>query len=183
MFFIPGQRANIGWLCVCDPTRSEPMAPVIFLDVDGVLNHPGVYAECAKRPGQTRPVEWLDRTCIARVSALCERTGAVVVISSGWRRYLGAEGAAAVLREGGLTAPVLGATPEAPFAEIPGAVEPMRWGEIRQWLASRLDVTRWVVIDDLALEGVPAERFVRTDGAVGITEADCERAAAALGAP
>ena len=51
MFFIAGQRANLGWLCNCP---AEPR--VVFLDIDGVLNHPGVYAECAKRPGQTRPV-------------------------------------------------------------------------------------------------------------------------------
>lgn len=161
----------------------SPSVSVIFLDIDGVLNHPGVYAECAKRPGRTRPVDWLDRACVARINTICARTGAAVVISSGWRRYLGMEAAVDVLREGGLSAVVRGATPEAPFPELPDAVLLMRWGEIRAWLDAHSDVTQWVVVDDLALQDVPEGRFVRTDGAVGITDADADRIAAALGGP
>lgn len=161
------------------------MPAVIFLDVDGVLNHSALYAALRPRTGRTRPVDWLDRACVARVNALCERTGAQVVISSGWRRYLGVATALNVLRAGGLTAKVLGATPVIDVLphDHPDAARLSRWGEIRTWLDANPQVTRWVVIDDVALEGVPAGRFVRTDIAVGITEADAERAAAALGAP
>lgn len=161
-------------------------APLLFLDVDGVLNHEALYATNAARlPVPTPPVGWLDRACVARINALCERTGAQVVISSGWRRYLGVAGALTTLRAGGLTAKVLGATPVIDVLphDHPDAARLHRWGEIRAWLDAHPEVTRWVVIDDVELAGVPAGRQVRTDIAVGITDADCDRAAAALGCP
>lgn len=160
-------------------------APLVILDVDGVLNHEALYAANARRAGQTKPADWLDRACVSRINALCERTGAQVVISSGWRRYLGVAGAVDALRAGGLTAKVLGATPVIDVLphDHPDAARLHRWGEIRAWLDAHPEITRWVAIDDVALDGVPAGRQVRTDIAVGITDADCDRAAAALGCP
>lgn len=155
---------------------------VIFLDIDGVLNHTVLYAENALR-GPTPPVGWIDRACVARLDALCARTGAAVVISSGWRTYEsipgatqgGWRGATEVLRAAGLRAEVIGATPDS-TRQVGGlSMADDRGLEILSWLCEHPEVERWVVLDDCDM-GVDPGRFVRTSIAVGLTDADCERA-------
>lgn len=157
-------------------------ARLIFMDVDGVLNHAGLYAALAPRAGQTRPVDWLDRACVARVNDLCARGRAAVVVSSSWPLYLhGADRALAVLREGGLTAPVVGFCPSSATEDgVPPCLNPVRWDAIRAWLDAHPAVASWVILDDCDWRGFPAERFVRTDLARGITDDDVARALAVL---
>jgi len=52
---------------------------VIFLDVDGVLNHSG----CPEWQSGDHRV--LDPECVRRVREICDRTGARIVVSSTWR--------------------------------------------------------------------------------------------------
>lgn len=156
-------------------------APVVFLDIDGVLNHAMLYAQLQGRHGSTEPVDWIDPACVARLDALCERTGAVIVLSSSWRRIFGVEHTFDVLRAAGLATVVIDGTP------MHGATEPgenvvnERWGEIRAWLDEHDTHASWVILDDAELADAPAERFVRTSIAVGLTDADVERAVAILG--
>lgn len=156
---------------------------IVFLDIDGVLNHQGVYDECFKRPGQTRKSDWLDPLCIERLNGLCERTGAVLVITSGWRRYLdGFSEVETVLKERGLTAKIVGQIPNY-LHDLPGNLSretPPRWREISDWLASRTDIGPWVILDDTVYVGFPTERFVKTDIAVGLTDEDILAAEAIL---
>ena len=156
--------------------------PVVFLDIDGVLNHHGVYDANAARRGQTRPVDWLDPSRVALLNRLCERTGAVVVISSAWREYLGGwQAVQAVLVEAGFTGTVIGQTPDRVTREGLLWLSGTRWDEIEYWLTWRPDVTRWVVLDDCEVgEACPRERFVRTSINTGITAADVDRATAIL---
>lgn len=150
------------------------MPSVVFLDIDGVLNHTGVYAECAKRPGQTDPDDWIDPECVARLDTLCAATSASLVISSSWRIYLKtAEGVAKVLRTRGLRAPVVGATPS--LAPDSSGLFP-RWREIETWLAEHPEVTSYVIVDDTNWPLFPPSRFVRTNPATGLTDADVARA-------
>lgn len=51
---------------------------VLFLDIDGVLNHRAVFV-----PGDVAPI---CPVALARLKALIERTGATIVVSSTWRR-------------------------------------------------------------------------------------------------
>lgn len=152
------------------------MSVVIFLDIDGVLNHAGWYELLKPRLGTTKPVDWLDPACINRLNRLCTDTGASLVISSSWRTYLAHT--EDVLRAAGLTAEVIGATPDDNPVSLDdeARTEKGRWCEIRAWLDAHPEVERWCVIDDLPLVGVPGERFVRTDLAVGLTDEDCARA-------
>lgn len=165
------------------------MKPVVFLDIDGVLNHERLYR--AQHDGKVpwpNPAQWIDRECVARVNDLCERTDARIVISSSWRSIpipgqptIGWEGATAVLRECGLTADVIGGTPvldEMP-AGSPLYVAKGRWPEIAAWLREH-PTERWVVIDDGAVAVEPRGRLVQTDIAVGLTDVDVERAVAIL---
>lgn len=165
------------------------MTPTLFLDIDGVLNHERLYrAQHADKVPWPNPAQWIDHACVQRVNDLCARTGAVIVISSAWRCIpipgqptIGWEGAAAVLRECGLAAEVIGGTPvldEMP-AGSPLYVAKGRWPEIAAWLREH-PTERWVVIDDGAVAVEPRGRLVKTDIAVGLTDADVERCVAIL---
>lgn len=161
---------------------------IVFLDIDGVLNHQQLYDANLARGTPTPPDGWIDRACVARLNELCARTGASVVISSSWRTYAsipgqpvgGFAGTVGVLRACGLTAEVIGATPDHATPEMRAQQERApRWPEIRAWLEAH-PAARWVVLDDSEIPGTPEDRFVRTDIAVGLTDDDCERAARAL---
>lgn len=144
-------------------------SPHLFFDIDGVLNHKGTYDLCALRPGQTSPIDWLDPICVQRLDSLA----LPLVLTSSWRHYLGVDGATQVLVKAGLTAPIVGATS---ILDPPGELKPTtRAYEIGLWLFQHPDVTSWVVIDDVAWEGFPGERFVKTDIQVGLTDADIHR--------
>src|SRR5271154_3949306 len=60
----------------------------IFLDFDGVLNSHKFMLEEFELRGTVdgpRGTVGLDSKAVARVNTLCERTGAVIVVSSSWR--------------------------------------------------------------------------------------------------
>ena len=147
---------------------------IVFLDLDGVLGAGRVWSQNATKRW-TCPAGWLDPLLIARLNGLVRRTGAAVVVSSSWRKYLGAKSVAGVLRACGFIGEVIGATPV-----LGEDVEVWRGREIDRWLMGRPDVRRWVVLDDLAVS-VDVGRLVRTNTQVGLTDADVERAIAVLG--
>lgn len=149
--------------------------PALFLDFDGVMGADRVWTQ-NRTKRWTCPAGWVDPILVARLNRLVRRTGAGVVISTSWRRYLGARSVEGVLRACGFTGTVIGATPV--FGEKP---EDWRAEEIAAWLADRPSVERWAVVDDLDL-AVDPERFVRTEMMLGLTDADCERAARILAA-
>lgn len=150
---------------------------VIFLDCDGVINHQGVYDECAKHRGRTAPEDWVDRACVALVNEICERTGAVIVISSSWRNYLnGWQGVRDVLAKRGLTAEVIDNTPTMDDRFKMNWFTGTRWDEINYWLTWHPDVTHWVVLEDAYLDGIPPENLVRTTLSSGLTRDGAERA-------
>jgi hypothetical protein len=120
---------------------------VIFLDFDNVLNdNAWIHATEQKHPGV---VTWsldigrelLDPVRVARVQRVCDATGASVVIVSGWRRWAKLEDITMLLREKGLTAPVLGAV----LSRFSGDC---RADMTRQWLKEHKEVTRYVILDD-----------------------------------
>lgn len=142
--------------------------PVVFLDIDGVLNHNGVYAECAKHPGNTVPGDWLDPECIQRLNTVRDSVDVVYVISSGWRHQHPQKlrGVIDTLKAKGFTGTVVDGTPNL----MPeGSNTPPRWLEIQTWLSQHANVTHWAVLDDIAWDGIPSERLVKTNIAVGLT--------------
>lgn len=153
----------------------------LFLDCDGVINHHAVYAECAKRQGQTKPEDWVDPVCVALVNEICARTGAVIVISSSWRNYLkGGEGVRDVLALKGLTAEVVGHTLLLEDRDKLGWYGGTRWNEIEYWLEGHPEVTHWAVLEDALVDGIPPENLVRTTLKLGLTRDGVERAVAIL---
>lgn len=147
---------------------------VVFLDIDGTL-----VRQVAHRP-------W-DRAPVAALNRVLDATGAVVVISSGWRlsarRCTSTEAdalalMAAVCAEEGVRAPVIGMTPTLD-REIGSLVlgRPRR-DEIAAWLAQHPEVTRWCALDDDTNAG--PNNLVLCDERVGLTEMDTDRAIAIL---
>ena len=154
---------------------------MVFLDIDGVLNHHGVYAQCAEHPEATKPEDWLDPACIARLNTICERTGAVIVISSSWREYLhGWEGVRDVLALRGLTAEVIDHTVMVTDRVRMGWYDGLRWDEIQLWLTEHPGVTHYVVLEDALIDGVPEDHLVQTTLREGLTPELAERAVALL---
>ena len=62
------------------PTAPTPLRspPIIFIDIDRVLN----------RTVKNTHIR-LDADLVARLRRLCERTGAVIVLSTFWREFAG----------------------------------------------------------------------------------------------
>ena len=151
---------------------------VIFLDVDGVLNH----AEAFKRWKQLFGTNVLDPDCISNLVKLARSTGAEVVLSSTWRLIGNArELIRCVLWTHGVL--ILDQTPDL-FGTTDGTVKPWspptRADEIRAWLDANKDVTHFVVIDDDSWADIPGH-FVQTDWELGpqgagLTEAKAEDA-------
>lgn len=62
------------------------MDKILFLDIDGVLNHDTWFNSIAyKSHEQSWKVSMFDPECVKRVNTILEKTGAKLVISSSWR--------------------------------------------------------------------------------------------------
>lgn len=147
------------------------MRPLIFLDMDGCLNDHtqlesgfcGVKSECA-----------------SRLNRILRETDAEIVLSSAWRYMvpdaMTLNGFQYLLQTHGVDCNdrLIGVTCR--------DEELMPRGQqIRQWRNEHGGDRRYVVIDDLDLGISEAGHpFVQTDGAVGLTDADVERAIAIL---
>lgn len=154
---------------------------VLFLDIDGVLNHHGVYQECSKRKGKTIPCDWVDPTRVALLNEICERTGAVVVISSSWREYLGGwPTVQEVLVQRGFTGQVVDHTIMLRDRMRLNWLSGTRWDEINYWLTWHPEVTQWVVLEDALIDGIPPERLIHTNLTTGLTREGVERAVTIL---
>ncbi|MEO7716571.1 MAG: HAD domain-containing protein [Capsulimonas sp.] len=155
---------------------------LIFLDIDGVLND-RTFHEAAQS-------STIKPECVAHFNHLIHETGAVVVLTSSWR-YLTMEdgpeypalmtlaGLRYLLRTHGVTSKlqIIGHT-ERDCVEHGGK---NRGQQIAHYLETCEDVEAYVVLDDNAFDiaecGHP---FVQTDGRVGLTVADADRAISLL---
>ena len=144
--------------------------PVIFLDIDGVLN---------RTSGATHIR--LDQDLVSRLRTIVARSGCRIVLSTFWRgfdtyvRY--------ILHRHGIDASiVIGVTPgtntsmQLEASAHDEAQYASRAAEIHAWLAAHPAVRRFAVIDDrpCASDAALAAHFVRTDHRSGLTDDDVE---------
>lgn len=145
--------------------------PVLFLDIDGVLNDHSDYVI------QPEPVRNLNR--------VIAKTNCVIVLSSAWRYMIhgGAmtiKGFEYLLRSHGIQVAegrLVGLTGRDEDFEA----EPDGWTDIRvrgrqiaAWRLGHPVDARWVAVDDLPI-GVDQDHLVLTDGSKGLTLTDAER--------
>jgi hypothetical protein len=150
--------------------------PILFLDVDGVLNHKDVFL-----PGRHYPP--LCEKCLAQFVRVTAETDARIVLSSTWRllpNHVEELKAAGVLDK----AHDDWRTIELPFITRNGLIvqTAIRGHEIAEWLARHPEVERYAIVDDEATmldEQQPF--FVQTDfEAAGLTSAHADRLIALL---
>lgn len=110
-------------------------APVLFLDVDGVLNNQEIFIS---RKYGAAPV--CPDTC-ARLFAMLDATGAKIVLSSAWR---GVPGLERKLKDRGI---FKYAHRDKRTAQL-GGTDDRRGREIAEWLSRHPEVTRYAIVDD-----------------------------------
>lgn len=163
------------------------MKALLFLDMDGVLNdktqlESGFYG--------TKP------ECVAQLNRILRETGAEIVLSSAWRYMIpGAmtlRGFTYLLLTHGVACRTSGDEPEDMLIGLTCRDEELkpRGRQIRHWLNEHGGRRRYVVLDDGGENpdkswtdmGIDAagHPVVWTDGKVGLTEADADRAIAIL---
>lgn len=150
------------------PTR------ILFLDVDGVLNHFG--GEPAWRvdvgsidPPHARAVASLDPACVERLNAILDATGADVVLSSTWRIMYELDDMQRILERRGFRHELLDKTPRMMHVE--------RGHEIQAWLQeSGPEEATIVILDDDVDMCHLEDRLVRTNIEEGLTNAQVEQA-------
>lgn len=164
---------------------------VIFLDIDGVLNHPGTYCEDA--PWKQEPEDGPLRVpiapeCMKRLNRLVATSGASIVISSSWRLFSRWQDLGPALVRYGLQAEVIGETPDLVNDPVwldawrtrngaPFHYERLERGtEILEWLAAHPEVTEFVILDDCSDMAELRPWLVYTDPVTGLDDPDVERA-------
>lgn len=181
------------------PSLPEPdISKVIFLDVDGVLRPltAGGFRAMMVDGELALRAETADfiSTAMLALRHIVEKTGAVIVLSSEWRRDAPMrEGVDNILKEYELP-PCVSWTPTDLAREM-GTADPFkafaerRAREISQYVSSNAHIKQWVVIDDINMtiadedrkQGthLMAPRIVQTHRKIGITM-DNARAAVRL---
>lgn len=104
---------------------------IIFLDIDGVLNHHKFYK--VKDPNIIKILELnlhLDPRSVKLLNAICEATGAKIVLSSTWRRHQSLEVAREIFKRKGFEGEIIDKTPDL-TKDNPDFV---RGNEILKWI-------------------------------------------------
>jgi hypothetical protein len=141
------------------------VAPILFLDVDGVLNRCGMSNQ------------GLETDKCDLLADLCRETGCKVVVSSTWRKSgrLMNERLLPMFRSRGIEC--IGETPIHERASGFGGIviSPARCEEIKAWLAEHPEVTRYAIVDDDCDADDGTGRYVRTGSYEGLTPEKAER--------
>jgi hypothetical protein len=117
---------------------------ILFLDIDGVLNSRTYLMVCYKQ-GMV-PDDKIDPDAVKRLNQITDATGASIVVSSTWRLpYVWHNNVAdlrKLLKKVGITATILGATPDHQRSHGRG-------GEIQDWMDNcGQQIDSFVILDD-----------------------------------
>lgn len=163
------------------------MTRVIFLDIDGVLNS-AFWNDSHQR--EISDGTLIEEEKVSLLAELVRRTGAKIILHSGWRTWFDlelrplrkeAEKLLELLEKEGLR--LDGATPDLTTEEIRRTKKfsLVKAEEILSWIRMHKEVTGWVVLDDLDLHNAQVEEHqVRPDPTAGLTAEDVEMAAEIL---
>jgi len=131
---------------------------VIFLDIDGVL---------IRLDSLLSDNVAASPRCVENLNRLTTETGAVIVVSSSWKK-LGIGKVTRFLREWGVTGDIISVTPT--DDSLP------RGQEIQQWLDNEADAEAFVILDDYDDMADLSDYLIQTDEEEGLTRADVMKA-------
>lgn len=166
--------------------------PLIFLDIDGVLNSHAWWDRRAPAQSDQSLEDYylraLDPDACALLQGLCEDTGAEIVVMSTWRILHPVEEIRHLLGKRGVTTPILGVTPDLRHHEKDFQEPWSSFGrglEVQWWLRERLGDegaanTRLVLVDDDSDFGVLKPKRVHTSFSTGLTTQHVEEMKAHL---
>ena len=123
---------------------------IIFLDVDGVLNH-------QKTPQRHGDFIGIDPHMVLLLHRILDKTGAQVVISSAWR-----------LHKESLDAVVAVVKPFEVVGQTPDIPQGIRGDEVNAWLVEH-KVGRYAILDDWS-DFHKGQPLFKTSFATGLTE-------------
>ena len=125
---------------------------IIFLDMDGVMNHELFYRGYSKYPRKTikRPLDQIDQGSVEILNELVKETGAKIVISSTWRIHYSPEEMQGYIEHFGFIGEVIGSTPKCSDKYS------VRGNEISAWIKENEALTglpyykfdEYVILDD-----------------------------------
>lgn len=134
---------------------------IIFLDIDGILNYPGIpsydIVKCENESDQ------LSKSRIDLLNQFCKKNNIKVVVSSSWRKFRPYPDLVKKLQCYGATFDIIDVTPH--------TVSDIRGEEIERWLDDTdLDIQQYAIVDD-GSDMLPSQQknFVYIDSWVGIT--------------
>ena len=153
------------------PGTAMTTRPIIFLDIDGVLN----------RTKQATHIR-LDSSLMEIFRELVDRTDALIVLSTFWRHFV--EYISYILERHGIAAEkVIGATPgcnRSMAGRTPSDEREYtcRAEEIKAWLRSHPQYENFVILDDRpsAADSSLQERFILCQTDRGLTQENVEQA-------
>jgi hypothetical protein len=136
------------------------MNPILFLDIDGVLNSDAYYRRGAYDRDQRRfPQQFrgpVDHKAVAIVNKILRQSGAAVVISSAWRCDMPLKKIAEILGSRGFKGRIVGATPRA----ARNCNSPDNRGrQIAAWLRLHPQVEHLAIVDDTS-DMAPLDRWL-----------------------
>lgn len=146
---------------------------IIFLDVDGVLNHRGSFG-----PGMPSGTKRIAPECVAALNSIVENTGASIVVSSTWRAY---PNYSKILRDAGVSGSIIGRTPNTVRFDGSSVNIRSRGEEIQQWITEAGYVEKFVILDDDDDMGDLLPMLVQTSFEAGLTESHANCAVKILG--
>jgi hypothetical protein len=157
--------------------------PIVFLDVDGVLNSHQWFESLENAKATDRIERHIDPAAVVRLERIFQATGASVVISSAWRHGQLYDILIEGLKRHGFTGPVIGKT------IISQCSDCVRGNLIDRWLkdnmANHWSFRQYVILDDDAdMLYWQKGNFVKTDSSTGgLTDELTDKAIAILKQP
>lgn len=141
---------------------------IIFLDIDGVLNGDLVTWEGF-------PDSHIDPALVQKLNRVIAATDAKIVISSSWRFRFNYTEMNEILTRRGFVGEIIGETPK--FVKNQRFSEFISRGrEIKEWLDDCAhEIESHIMFDDVhMMDG--SKRLIKTDGKIGLTDENVERA-------
>lgn len=147
---------------------------IIFLDIDGVLNHEWFYKERFRKRYEEgaigHPYSEIDPESVQNLNQLILNTGAKVVLSSTWR-HSGLDYCLDVLKFHGFEGEIIDVTPDLRSNDC------LRGNEILRWMKDNKDLigeyynfTEYVILDDDSdMLYWQRNNFILIDRFVGLT--------------